>query len=122
MVSNRSSPQTSMVNRWSEKNSYLMAQDIEQPKYGLRELYRPETGPIQVEYDFPACPLKNSTCADLSYSITAVHGLNGGALSTWTANNGKCWLQDNEFLPKYITQSRVLTWGYNATVVGKAQA
>ncbi|KAF8860799.1 hypothetical protein BDZ45DRAFT_713533 [Acephala macrosclerotiorum] len=77
-----------------------MTTDNEQPVYGLQELYRPQNGPIQVD-------------------IVAVHGLNGGAISTWTASNGKCWLGDPEFLPKRLPQSRVLTWGYNATVVGK---
>ncbi|KAE8440749.1 hypothetical protein EG329_006608 [Mollisiaceae sp. DMI_Dod_QoI] len=77
-----------------------MAKDSEQPVYGLHELYRPKSGPIQVD-------------------IITIHGLNGGAFSTWTASNGKCWLGDADFLPKYVPQSRVLTWGYNATVVGK---
>lgn len=42
-------------------------------------------------------------------SIVAVHGLNGGALRTWTTTeSGICWLNDPQFLPKYIENGRVL--------------
>ena len=50
-------------------------------------------------------------------SIVAVHGLNGDAVKTCTARNGKtCWLNHPDFLPKYIKNARVLVWGYNANV------
>lgn len=46
----------------------------------------------------------------------AVHGLGGGVRRTWTARQNKvCWLEDADFLPKYIKNARVLAWGYNAS-------
>ncbi|GAB1317903.1 DUF676 domain-containing protein [Madurella fahalii] len=64
--------------------------------FGIEEVYRPPS-PIEPEVD-----------------IVAVHGLNGGARSTWTAKAGVCWLDHPQFLPKYIKNARVLVWGYNA--------
>ena len=50
-------------------------------------------------------------------SIVAIHGLNGGALRTWTTpDTGICWLSDPRFLPKYVKNSRVLVWGYDANL------
>jgi hypothetical protein len=54
-------------------------------------------------------------------SIVAVHGLNplktgSNALSTWTASNGKVWLQDANFLPKHIPKARIMLFGYNSNV------
>ncbi|KAK5050946.1 hypothetical protein LTR84_003505 [Exophiala bonariae] len=71
--------------------------------FGLRELYRPADQEPEID-------------------IVAVHGLNGDAYRTWTytnplTDNGNiCWLSDQDFLPKYIGQARVLTWGYNANL------
>jgi len=49
-------------------------------------------------------------------SIVAVHGMNGGALKTWTTTEtGICWLNDPRFLPRYVKNARVLVWGYNAS-------
>ena len=49
-------------------------------------------------------------------SIVAVHGLNGDGRRTWTAkNSGVCWLEDVDFLPRYIKNARVLSWNYNAS-------
>ncbi|KAK3935857.1 Alpha/Beta hydrolase protein [Diplogelasinospora grovesii] len=65
--------------------------------YGIKELYRPADGSSE-------------------FDIVAVHGLNGDACRTWTARVKKvCWLNDAEFLPKYVRNARVLTWGYNAS-------
>ncbi|KAK0750309.1 Alpha/Beta hydrolase protein [Schizothecium vesticola] len=66
--------------------------------YGIQELYRPPEGQ-ETEID-----------------IVAVHGLGGGVRRTWTARQNKvCWLEDAEFLPKYIKNARILAWGYNAS-------
>jgi hypothetical protein len=53
------------------------------------------------------------------HSIVAVHGLNGDALKTWTRKSGKesiNWLSHPDFLPRYLENARVLTWGYNANI------
>ncbi|KAK3297986.1 uncharacterized protein B0H64DRAFT_474003 [Chaetomium fimeti] len=66
--------------------------------FGIREIYCPPP-PIQPEVD-----------------IVAVHGLNGSALGTWTTlDSGVCWLNDPQFLPKYVKNARVMVWGYNAS-------
>ena len=50
-------------------------------------------------------------------SIVAIHGLNGGALRTWTTpDTGICWLSDPRFLPRYVKNARVLVWGYDANL------
>ena len=53
--------------------------------------------------------------------IVAVHGLNpfkntSNAISTWTSDNGKMWLQDEGFLPTQIPNARILLFGYNSNV------
>ncbi|KAH6667985.1 hypothetical protein B0J14DRAFT_175839 [Halenospora varia] len=66
--------------------------------FGIQELYSPIDGPAEVD-------------------IVAVHGLNGGAIKTWTAEaENICWLQHPQFLPKYVKRARVLAWGYNANI------
>jgi hypothetical protein len=45
-------------------------------------------------------------------SIIAVHGLNGHPTKTWTADNGRFWLQD--FLPADLPYARIFTFGYNS--------
>ncbi|THD00234.1 hypothetical protein EYZ11_000284 [Aspergillus tanneri] len=65
---------------------------------GIKELYRPADGIPEVD-------------------IVAVHGLNGHATDTWTAQaQGICWLNHPDFLPKYLPRARVLVWGYNAKI------
>lgn len=49
-------------------------------------------------------------------SLIAVHGLDGHREKTWIADNGVFWLRDE--LPKIITNSRILTWGYDARTHG----
>jgi hypothetical protein len=51
----------------------------------------------------------------------AVHGLNpfkntSNAVSTWTSDNGKMWIQDEEFLPTQIPNARIMLFGYNSNV------
>ncbi|ERF72769.1 hypothetical protein EPUS_09197 [Endocarpon pusillum Z07020] len=51
--------------------------------------------------------------------IVAIHGLNPinkafHAEATWTANNGKMWLQD--FLPTRLPDARIFLFGYNSNV------
>ena len=46
-----------------------------------------------------------------------MHGLNGDAVKTWTAEaETVCWLNHPDLLPKYIKRTRVLSWGYNANI------
>jgi hypothetical protein len=50
-------------------------------------------------------------------SIVAIHGLDGDPLKTWTTKKtNKCWLGDPDMLPKFVKNSRILTYGYNASV------
>jgi hypothetical protein len=60
-----------------------------------------------------------------SLSIVAVHGLNPlnkelHASNTWTAQNGKMWLKDSEFLPGQLPTARILLLGYNSSVAFKS--
>ncbi|PVH80413.1 hypothetical protein DL98DRAFT_628851 [Cadophora sp. DSE1049] len=68
--------------------------------FGIRELYCPSNSVPEVD-------------------IVAVHGLNGDRLRTWTTQSGPspiCWLSHPNFLPRYLPQARVLTYGYNANI------
>lgn len=48
-------------------------------------------------------------------SLVAVHGLGGHPIQTWTdPKTKKCWLKDEEFLPRDVPSARVLSFGYNA--------
>jgi hypothetical protein len=47
--------------------------------------------------------------------IVAVHGLGGGAYTTWTHDNGTLWLRDS--LLKDLPSARVFTYGYDSTFV-----
>lgn len=62
---------------------------------------------------------KEPNAADID--IVAVHGLNpfkntSNAMSTWTSDNGKMWLQDEGFLPTQIPNARIMLFGYNSNV------
>lgn len=83
---------------------------------GFQELYRPADGNVVVEY---VAAFYEGVKADQDSSIVAVHGLQGDLLKTWTSKSDEkvCWLCDPQFLPKYLPQARVLTWGYNANVL-----
>jgi len=48
------------------------------------------------------------------YSLFVVHGLAGGALSTWTHDNGACWL---DWLAIQIPNLRIFVFGYPARAV-----
>jgi len=43
-----------------------------------------------------------------------VHGLAGGSISTWTHENGSCWL---DWLPSDIPGIRIFVFGYRAQAV-----
>lgn len=46
-----------------------------------------------------------------------MHGITGDAISTWTSEPGNiCWLNNPEYLPKYVKNARVLSWGYDADI------
>ncbi|KAI9460337.1 hypothetical protein F5148DRAFT_259058 [Russula earlei] len=49
--------------------------------------------------------------------IIAIHGLDGHAFNSWTAN-GVMWLRD--LLPEQVPDARVLLYGYNANLVKDA--
>ncbi|KIW00621.1 uncharacterized protein PV09_07817 [Verruconis gallopava] len=75
-----------------------MATQSKDKMMGIHELYRPETGEAEVD-------------------IVAIHGLNGDAIKTWTADStGVCWLKHPDYLPKSIPKARILTYGYNANI------
>ncbi|KAJ5113203.1 hypothetical protein N7456_001737 [Penicillium angulare] len=72
--------------------------DLPPSIYGIREIYRPNDGPIEAD-------------------IVAIHGLNGHATQTWTSKaQDICWLSNEAYLPRYVPRARVLVWGYNASV------
>ncbi|EMD58909.1 hypothetical protein COCSADRAFT_165160 [Bipolaris sorokiniana ND90Pr] len=72
-----------------------MEREMEQST-GLFELYRGE---------------------DPVIDIVAIYGLNGHPFKTWSADKtSKSWLQNTNLLPGNLKQSRILTFGYNATV------
>ncbi|KAL8767848.1 MAG: hypothetical protein Q9209_005740 [Squamulea sp. 1 TL-2023] len=49
--------------------------------------------------------------------IVAVHGLNGDPIKTWTTDKTqRFWLADKEMLPKNISNARMLSFGYDASV------
>jgi hypothetical protein len=45
----------------------------------------------------------------------AVHGIAGDAHNTWTHENGQFWLRD--FIPKFLPDARVISWGYNIDTI-----
>jgi hypothetical protein len=47
--------------------------------------------------------------------VVAVHGLGGGAHTTWTHDNGTLWLRDS--LLKDLPSARVFTYGYDSAFV-----
>lgn len=63
-----------------------------------------------------------------SYSIVAVHGLNGDQLRTWTAaderdeegSGGVNWLKD--LLPFRVPGARIMTFGFHADVRGNTSS
>ncbi|KAI1157492.1 hypothetical protein F5B18DRAFT_644862 [Nemania serpens] len=62
-----------------------------------------------LRYPAPKCTL----------DVVAVHGLNGDCRGSWTSNGPEgsvLWLDD--LLPKKIPTARIMTFGYNADVVG----
>ncbi|KAE9366534.1 hypothetical protein N431DRAFT_281230, partial [Stipitochalara longipes BDJ] len=46
--------------------------------------------------------------------IVAVHGINGGAYTTWTHSNEHFWLRDS--LPEVVPGARIFSYGYPAKV------
>ena len=60
----------------------------------------------------------------LPRSIVAVHGLNGHSIKSWTHTSGTgestLWLE--ELLHTKIPGARVMTFGYDATVLGNTSA
>lgn len=50
---------------------------------------------------------------DFPIDIVAIHGLNGGRLTTWQHKNENNWLKD--FLPAEFPGARIFSFGYPAT-------
>ena len=70
-------------------------------------------------------PLAPSVKLTKQNSIIAVHGLNGDSMNTWTHFPGRgkpstMWLRD--LLPEKLPSSRVMTFQYDASVVGNTSA
>jgi hypothetical protein len=53
-----------------------------------------------------------------SYSLIAVHGLNGHRERTWSTASGINWLRD--FIPARAPNARVLSYGYDARTHGSS--
>jgi protein SERAC1 len=51
-----------------------------------------------------------------SHSIVFVHGLTGNRENTWAHPNGVLWPRD--LLPEDLPSARIMTFGYDADVVG----
>jgi len=82
---------------------------------GLTEVYRGEN-PVVECVNFHSYILYTRKVLNLS-SIVAVHGLNGHPLKTWTTHETeRFWLGDSDLLPSNLKRSRILTYGYNASV------
>jgi hypothetical protein len=46
--------------------------------------------------------------------IVAIHGINGHPFTTWTHEDGVCWIRD--FLPGHLPGARIFTFGYESKV------
>ncbi|KAH0558568.1 hypothetical protein GP486_004775 [Trichoglossum hirsutum] len=46
--------------------------------------------------------------------IVAVHGIDGHPFTTWTHQDGVCWIRD--FLPDHLPGARIFTFGYESKV------
>ncbi|KAF8537282.1 hypothetical protein BDD12DRAFT_982249 [Trichophaea hybrida] len=56
--------------------------------------------------------------ADVDYSIITVTGLAGHAYGSWRdRGSGRMWLQ--EFLPQDVKHVRIMTYGYNTSLIGR---
>lgn len=71
--------------------------------YGLNPIEPPE-----VDGERPA------TDTNFPVDIVAIHGITGGAFTTFTTPKGVFWLQ--EFLPSDLPGSRIFSFGYDAGV------
>ncbi len=54
------------------------------------------------------------------YSLVAVHGLGGHAANTWTNASTHFWPRD--FLPKAFPDARVLSFGYESSIMSRSTA
>ncbi|KAI0203059.1 hypothetical protein F4808DRAFT_458281 [Astrocystis sublimbata] len=64
---------------------------------------------------YPPPELSNAINCQVA-DIVAVHGLNGKARDTWKhQESGMLWLED--FLPEVIPQARIMTFGYNSSLL-----
>jgi hypothetical protein len=72
-------------------------------KQGLRPIYIPT----------PASD-DNEDIVGNSLDVVAIHGITGGAFSTWTHANGTFWLRD--LIPKDLPGVRIFSYGYPANV------
>lgn len=80
----------------------------EATRYQQQELPSGRFG-LEILHDGDSCVL----------DIVFVHGITGNRESTWTAQTGSesiFWPRD--LLPRDVPDSRIVTWGYDADVVG----
>jgi protein SERAC1 len=83
------------------------------PNTGLTELHRGDDPIVEHVQESPHACAKPTD----AHSVVAIHGLNGDPFRTWaTEGSEKMWLKDPSLLPSNLKNSRILTYGYNATV------
>jgi hypothetical protein len=101
-LSGPSSFESSLAQATTRIDSQL-SQSLPDEQYGLSLLY---------DAGRRLSPDNTTIGGAKSVDIIAIHGLNGGALKSWTHANGKCWLKD--FLPEKLPDARIYTFGYPA--------
>lgn len=80
-------------------------------QFGIQEVFRGKDPVVEYGVFILRLPILTKP------SIIAVHGLNGGPTKTWTTKKTeKFWLADPEMLPKNMSNARILSYGYDASV------
>ncbi|KAF4856195.1 putative ankyrin repeat protein [Colletotrichum siamense] len=83
----------------------------------LREAFSEKDLPVGLIPIWPDPQNENATDIPTDVDLIAIHGVGGHAVKTWTCGD-RFWLQD--FLPLDFPRARVLTFGFDGSVVFNA--